>query len=210
MIDLGVGNLRSVERVLGSLSAGAGGLEVVRTHDREAIEQADVVVVPGQAAFGDFIRSLRQRELDRVLHTWLEDKRPYIGICMGMQILFDGSEESSEDAGLGFFSGSVRRFGQTARVKHQKVPHMGWNRVVSTRQVIDMNDWFYFVHSYYCVPQDQSIIAGRTHYIEPFCAALAAPSLFACQFHPEKSQRSGQRLLQSALNHVLQGKETCS
>jgi len=204
ILDVCSGNLRSVERAL----AHVGG-NVVVTRDAETVRKADKLVVPGQGAFGVFMRGLAERGLGDVLRERIAAGTPYLGICLGLQVLFEHSEEG-DCAGLGILRGNVTRLvpGDPAL----KIPHMGWNRVVARKPVrgagmervgftpalsIDDGAYFYFVHSYRVVPADPSITALEATHGVPFCAAIQQGNLFACQFHPEKSQAVGQRLLKT-------------
>ncbi len=157
-------------------------------------------MVPGQGSFGPFCRAL-EGGLDAAILEHLQNDRPFLGICLGMQALFAESDEAPGARGLGFFEGRVRRFAADMRDPEEperrlKVPHMGWNVVDGTHPLLAPKEYFYFVHSYYCDPIDASLRVGECTYGIPFCAALARGSLFACQFHPEKSQRAGALLLE--------------
>ena len=192
--DLGLGNLRSVARAIER----AGGRASV-TADPQQLLRASRVVVPGQGAFRDCARAL-QRGFGEALREVLQRGTPYLGICLGMQLLFESSEEAEGERGLGYFEGTVKRFADGMReVETQqrlKVPHMGWNEVEAKHALLPERGYFYFVHSYYCAPRDPLLTVGVARYSEPFCAALARDNVFACQFHPEKSQDQGQRLLE--------------
>jgi len=205
VIDYGMGNLHSVAT---ALEATGEEVEVVVTGQADIIRGADKVVFPGVGALGNCVAALRRSGVLPALRESL-DQKPCLGICLGMQALMTHSEENGGTAGLGVIEGEVRRFDSGpdgARVSGNalKVPHMGWNRVV---QVVDhplwrgvpQDSWFYFVHSYYVIPKDQRLVAGQCHYGRPFAAAVAKDNLFAVQFHPEKSQRIGIRLLRNFL-----------
>jgi glutamine amidotransferase len=191
VLDVCSGNLRSVERALQHVGA-----DVVVTRDPETVRKADKLVVPGQGAFGPFMRGLVERGLGDVLRERIAAGTPYLGICLGLQVLFEHSEEG-DCAGLGVLRGHVERFvfGDCAL----KIPYMGWNRVAAKQPVpgIDDGAFVYFVHSYVVVPSDPSVIALETTHGVPFCAAIRKDNLFACQFHPEKSQAVGLRLLEN-------------
>ncbi|MFK7990389.1 MAG: imidazole glycerol phosphate synthase subunit HisH [Sandaracinaceae bacterium] len=194
LVDTTMGNLRSVERAL--VRAGAS---VVTSHAPDAVRAADRVVVPGQGGFGGFAEAL-DGGLRDALREHIERDRPYLGICLGMQILFEDSEEAPGAPGLGVFSGGVRRLPRDQPDpqqpgRHLKIPHMGWNQVTGTHPLTDEGAWYYFVHSYACVPDDASLVVGRATYGQPVTAAVARGATFACQFHPEKSQAAGARLL---------------
>jgi glutamine amidotransferase len=191
ILDVCSGNLRSVERAL----AHVGG-NVAVTRDPETVRKADKLVVPGQGAFGVFMRGLAERGLGEALRERIAAGTPYLGICLGLQVLFEHSEEG-DVAGLGILKGNVTRLvpGDQAL----KIPHMGWNRVAAKQPVrgVDDGTYFYFVHSYRVVPADPALTALEATHGVPFCAAIQHDNLFACQFHPEKSQDVGQRLLKT-------------
>jgi len=191
IVDVCSGNLRSVERAL----AHVGG-DVVVTRDPEAVRRADKIVVPGQGAFGVFMRGLADRGLGEVLRAKIASGAPYLGICLGMQVLFEHSEEG-DVAGLGVLAGDVVRFRPTDPAL--KVPHMGWNQVELKQPTAGLSDgdYVYFVHSYRCVPRDPAAIAVEATHGVTFCAAVQRDNLFACQFHPEKSQAVGLGLLRA-------------
>lgn len=193
VVDSGSGNLRSVERALA-----ASGANPRFTSDPEEVAKADGIVVPGQGAFGDCMDNLRERGLDQAIREFIKSGKPYFGICLGLQILFEDSEESPESQGLSILEGNVRRFLPSAG----KVPHMGWNSTTSARSLplladIPENTYFYFTHSYYAVPKSDGMVALRCHYGGSFVAAIQHENIFACQFHPEKSQAAGLKLLQN-------------
>jgi imidazole glycerol-phosphate synthase subunit HisH len=197
IVDVCSGNLRSVERAL--VAAGA---TVTITRDPEVVRRADKVVVPGQGAFGVFMRGLADRDLAEALREAISSGRPYLGICLGLQVLFESSEEQGPIAGLGILGGRVARLAPTD--PRLKVPHMGWNRVHQVERArdplfasIDDNAYFYFVHSFHAVPTDPSILAAEAEHGTRITAAIRKDNVFACQFHPEKSQAVGLRLLSS-------------
>ena len=186
IVDACSGNLRSVRRALEA----AGG-EVVVTSDPDVVRRVDKVVVPGQGAFGEFAKGIAARGLGEALVEALRSGRPFLGICLGLQVLFEESEEGGR--GLGLLGGKVVRF------REGKVPHIGWNQVWGGDPLmkgIDDGAYFYFVHSYYPVPQGE-VVALRCDYGSRFCAAIRHENLFAVQFHPEKSQGNGLRLLEN-------------
>lgn len=213
VVDTGSGNLRSVEKALAEVGA-----RVVVTGDPDAVARADKLVVPGQGAFGACVRGLGEAGGD--LRTAVLDAvragKPFLGICLGLQILFDASDESPGCAGLGLLRGRVVRFradapggaeadGGAPGPAARKIPHMGWNACALGAAAADSpilrgiadGTYFYFVHSYYPVPDDASVVALWSDYGVRFCAAVAREHLFACQFHPEKSQRAGLQLLRN-------------
>jgi glutamine amidotransferase len=194
--DTGSGNLRSVEKAL----ARAGG-DVVVTSDPDVLAAADKLVVPGQGAFGACIAGLDANggALAQVVRQSIAAGKPYLGICLGLQVLFEGSEEDPTCKGLGILPGQVRRFPPHATLK---IPHMGWNATArraagGTPVLADVPDgtYFYFVHSYFAVPARAADVALESEHGVKFCAAVARDNVFACQFHPEKSQDAGQALL---------------
>jgi len=197
LIDYGSGNLRSVSKALE-----AAGAHITRIERGPIAGGFDALVLPGVGAFGDSVNQLKNRDLFVSLQEWLNDGRRFLGVCLGFQLLFESSEESPEVAGLGIFQGQVRKFSQ-ARVK---VPQIGWNLVKWTEHAhtlyekLPRDPYFYFVHSYYPQPKDESIVAGYTEYGDSFAAAVATKNLLATQFHPEKSQESGLLLLRQFLD----------
>ena len=201
ILDACSGNLRSVARAL----AHVGG-DVVVTRDPDVVRRADQIVVPGQGAFGVFMRGLAERGLGEALRERIAAGTPYLGICLGLQVLFEHSEEG-DCAGLGVLPGRVVRL--RPRDPTLKVPHMGWNQLRVRRDdcpilkgVAD-GSYVYFVHSYYCQPKNPSVVCGTTDYGIEFCSMLWAGNVFATQFHPEKSQAVGLKMLE---NFVRLGK----
>ena len=191
VVDSGSGNLRSVERAL----AAVGGAPVV-TSDPDVVRRADRVVVPGQGAFADCMAAMARTGLGEAVREVVRAGRPYLGICLGLQILFQESEEHGPVAGLGLLPGRVVRFAPSVG----KVPHIGWNQVrrrgdEPLLRGIPDGAHFYFIHSYLARPADSGAIALTCDYGGDFCAAVRVDNLFACQFHPEKSQGMGLRLL---------------
>jgi len=191
VVDYGMGNLRSVSKAIEHVAPQA---EVVVTADPDQISSSDRVVVPGQGALPDCMRQLAQSGAREAVLRAARDK-PFLGICVGLQMLFEHGEEGDTE-GLGLLPGEVPRF----RVPGLKVPHMGWNEVAQARphalwsQIPD-GSRFYFVHSYYPAPGDASLTAGTAVYGKPFTCAVARDNIFAVQFHPEKSQSAGLQLL---------------
>ncbi len=203
VVDYGMGNLRSVAKALEHVAGGEA--EVIVTEDAAVIGSADKVVFPGQGAIRDCMAELDRLRLAEPIKAAIGDK-PFLGICMGLQALMDRSEEHAHTRGLGVLPGRVRRFSDHARhpqTGHRlKVPHMGWNRVTQTGphplwQGVPDRAHFYFVHSYYVESDDPALVTGSTPYGLDFTSAVAAPQLFAVQFHPEKSQRAGLKLLEN-------------
>jgi glutamine amidotransferase len=196
IVDYGSGNLRSVQKACERL-----GVAAIITDDPNRVADADRVILPGVGAFGDAMRELHARGLVEPILAHLRADRPFFGICMGLQLLFETGLEGGSHTGLGVLAGDVVRFDLPAGMK---VPHMGWNTVAwngtadrSTRGGAE--DFFYFVHAYHARPQDTGIIAATTDYGGPFCSAVRRGRLFATQFHPEKSQAAGLKLLASYL-----------
>jgi glutamine amidotransferase len=201
VVDYGMGNLRSVSKALEHVAPEA---EVLVTSDPAAIRAAERVVVPGQGAMPDCMRELDARGL-RAPVIDAAGSKPFLGICIGLQMLFERSEEGGV-AGLGLLAGTVRRFAQDLRDPASgarlKVPHMGWNEVMQAKSHalwggIGDGERFYFVHSYYADEADHALASGRTRYGSAFTCAVARANIFAVQFHPEKSQAAGLQLLRN-------------
>jgi len=198
LLDYGAGNLRSVAKALER-----SGFEVDVTSDPARVARADGVVLPGVGAFRDAAESLRASGLEDACKRAIEDGRPYLGLCFGLQLLFDEGTEHGRTKGFAVLRGSVERFPDNdVDGRPLVVPHIGWNEVRFERRAghpmlerLPERDYFYFVHSYRPVPADPSIVVGRTDYGGTFASAVADERLFAAQFHPEKSQRAGKRLL---------------
>jgi imidazole glycerol-phosphate synthase subunit HisH len=206
LIDYGAGNLRSVHKAL--LHVGA---EVRLVRDGSLLPEASGVVFPGVGAFDDCLNALQRQGLVEPLRAYLASDRPFLGICVGYQALFERSEEfNSQAPGLAFFRGPVVRFQAEARLK---IPQIGWNRVLYQKpdcplfRNIPDGSHFYFVHSYFPKPGDSSIVSGLTDYGQPFSSAIWSGRVFATQFHPEKSQKAGLQLLQNFLSLTKQMQE---
>jgi imidazole glycerol-phosphate synthase subunit HisH len=196
VIDYGMGNLRSVSKALEHVASGA---RIAVTNDPAEVARADRVVFPGQGAMPDCMRELAASGVGDALLEAAQTK-PFLGICLGLQMLFDASDEGDVQ-GLGVLAGRVKRFPKAQMAEARlKVPHMGWNEVVQTRAhplwagIADQSR-FYFVHSYYVEPAETGVVAGRTHYPGAFTSCVASANIFAVQFHPEKSHTAGLRLL---------------
>ncbi len=199
IIDYGAGNLRSVWKAVESQGFDA---RIVR--DPAELDGLHALILPGVGAFGDCARNLERQELTQPVRDWTASGRPYLGICLGYQILFESSEESPGVEGLGILAGRVIRFPDG----DLKVPHMGWNEI----ETVDPSDplWaglpphphVYFVHSFYPSPDDPSIVAARANYGVRFAAAIRRGNLCATQFHPEKSQTLGLRILRNFLEQT--------
>jgi glutamine amidotransferase len=204
VVDAGLGNLRSVVRALEA----AGGEDVRLVSDPQRVRDAAWVVVPGQGAFGDAARALRPDEpLGASVVASIRAGKPYLGICLGLQVLFQSSEESLGHPGLGVFAGAVVKLPSDARDaegRRLKVPHIGWSPVAvrGHHPVLAAPEqaWFYFVHSYHARPVDESLVAGvSTFGALPLTAAIARDNVLGVQFHPEKSQQAGLALLRAFL-----------
>ena len=196
VVDYGAGNLRSVAKALER-----SGLEVVRASAPSEMKGVDGVVLPGAGAFKDALDHLRESGLEDALLRSLTDGRPYLGLCLGLQVLFEEGDEHGPERGLGYFKGRVERLPESnPDGSRLLVPHIGWNRVRFQGDhpmvgELPESDDFYFVHSYRPVPQEPDSVAGICKYGQEFAAAVARDSVFAVQFHPEKSQQAGKRLL---------------
>lgn len=193
IVDYGSGNLRSVQKAFEKL-----GTPAAITTDPEMVATASRLVLPGVGAFGDAMRELHGRGLVDPILAHIRADRPFLGICMGLQLLFETGFEHGTHAGLGILPGDVVRFDLPADFK---VPHMGWNtaRWEGSWQPPSAREHFYFVHSYHARPTDPAIVAATSDYGGDFCSAVRQNRLFATQFHPEKSQTAGLRLLDSWL-----------
>ncbi len=195
IIDYGIGNLRSLAKAFD-----AAGVPVRRTGDPDEVAASDRLVLPGVGAFGACADELRDRGLDRVVRQRAQAGVPLLGVCVGMQLLFEGSDERGEHDGLGLLPGRVTRFasnlaGEDGR--RLKVPHMGWNRLQALRPhpVVGDDDWMYFVHSYHAAPVEPSDLLAITEYGGRVPAVVGRGNVVGVQFHPEKSARAGQALL---------------
>lgn len=191
VIDYGMGNLMSVWKAVEHL-----GFRCIVTSKKEEINSASHLILPGVGAFRDAMKNLKERDLiDTIIDNCVKNGKPLLGICLGMQVLFEESEEFGIHKGFGILRGRVVRFNLNL-----KVPHMGWNTVKLRKNtpLIDRDEqFFYFVHSYYVVPADKSIITGTTEYGINFASCINSGNIFATQFHPEKSERQGLQLLKN-------------
>ena len=196
VVDFGAGNLRSVAKALER-----SGLIADITADPAAVRRSDGVVLPGVGAFADAVANLSQTGLDDAVRERILARRPYLGLCLGLQVLFDEGDEHGVTPGLGILPGRIERFSdRTPEGEPLRVPHIGWNTVKFSGEHpmlarLPDEDCFYFVHSYRAIPDRTSDVAGRVDYGGEFAAAVAREGLFAVQFHPEKSQSAGRRLL---------------
>ena len=198
IIDYGAGNLRSVVNAVSRL-----GYEAKVVNSPDDVISARVVILPGVGAAADTMASLRKTGLDSAVKRYISEGRPFLGVCIGMQVLFGGTEEGGWQECLGVIPGAVRRFAPGL-----KVPHMGWNQVKQKVahpifEGISDEANFYFVHSYYVKPEDGSLIAGETEYGIPFCSVVAKDNLVATQFHPEKSGEMGLKIYDNFIKVAL-------
>lgn len=197
-----MGNLRSVAKGIEKV-----GGRVIVSSDPEELSLASHLILPGVGAFGDAMRELNQRDLIPWIKDWIASDRPFLGICLGMQLLFDNSEEGGLQPGMSVLPGRVVRFDNDSFPgnEHRKIPHMGWNRVQSRiandpmLSSISHDPYVYFVHSYYVVPDDPRVTWLSCDYGQEFCAAVRVGNMLATQFHPEKSQTEGLQILKNFL-----------
>jgi len=198
VIDYGMGNLRSVSKALEAVAK----VRVIVSKKSRDILRADKVVLPGVGEFGSAMRELRQRKLIEPIHEVIQKQKPFLGICLGLQLLFQSSEESKGVAGLSILRGFVRKLSS----KTLKIPHVGWNQVEFLRKSkltagVKNKSFFYFVHSYYGLPKEKSLIFGQTNYGTRFASILEEEPVFAVQFHPEKSQAAGLKILKNFVTY---------
>jgi len=202
IIDYGMGNLRSVQKGFEHV-----GFQADITRDLQRINSAQGMVLPGVGAFHACMENLRRFGLVEAVREWVQKKRPFLGICLGFQLLFSESEEFGVQKGLDLFPGKVIGFRPG---EEHKVPHMGWNRIERKKESpflegIADGDYVYFVHSFYVVPAKASLVTTTTPYGVSFASSIATDHLFACQFHPEKSQQVGLRILANFAHFVERG-----
>ena len=198
IIDYGVGNLRSVEKAFAAV-----GVDAVVTGDKQELLTAERLVLPGVGAFGTCMSEFERHGLMDLVLARVEQGTPLLGVCVGMQMLFEESSEFGKTKGLGLLKGSVDRFNENL-----VVPHVGWNQVVKRSEHpllanVLTETFFYFVHSYYCEPADESAVAGETDYGIRFCSVIAKGNVCGVQFHPEKSQNAGLQLLKNFANQKV-------
>lgn len=192
IIDYGVGNLRSVEKAFAAMSC-----EAVVSGDERVLRKAERLVLPGVGAFAACMKALKERGFDRLVKERASAGTPLLGVCVGMQLLFDESEEFGSTRGLGLLRGSVRRFNGDL-----VVPHVGWNRIQQMRahqlfEGVEQGAFCYFVHSFYCESLDQRVVVGETEYGVRYASVVADANVCGVQFHPEKSQEVGLRMLKN-------------
>ena len=194
IIDYDAGNLKSVEKALKLL-----GEESIITRDFKSIEQADKVILPGVGAFGMAMSNLKKYDLDKVIHEVCDRGTPFLGICLGLQLMFDGSEENEGVEGLGLLAGDIVKIPDQEGLK---IPHIGWNSLDLMNHgrlfegLID-NPYVYFVHSYYLKAKEEHIVKATTEYSTTIHASVEKDNIFACQFHPEKSSQVGLAILKN-------------
>lgn len=194
IIDYDAGNLKSVEKALTYL-----GEESVITGNARTILEADKVILPGVGAFGDAMDNLKKRELDKVIKEVCMKNTPFLGICLGLQLLFECSDESPQAEGLGILKGKILRIPDKEGLK---IPHIGWNSLTLQHQGrlfegLEKNPYVYFVHSYYLKAEDEQIVKAVTDYSTCIHASVEKGNIFACQFHPEKSSSTGLQILKN-------------
>lgn len=194
IIDYGAGNIQSVYKALKFLNC-----ECVITSDKDEILGADGAVLPGQGSFGDCVNSMKKRGIDKAVKEFINSGKPFLGICVGLQLLFENSEESPEVEGLGIFKGTIKRIPNGEGLK---IPHMGWNSINLLKndgifKDIDNNSYVYFVHSYYLDAEDKDIVSAQTKYGVKIDAAVSRKNVTATQFHPEKSGDVGLKMLRN-------------
>jgi glutamine amidotransferase len=200
IIDYGMGNLRNVQKGFEKI-----GFETTLTRSKREIGRASAIVLPGVGAFKDCMENLEKYGLIEPLLRSIEKGKPYLGICLGLQILFSESEEFGSHKGLDLIKGKVVRFRPDPE---HKVPHMGWNTIEKQKEVpllkgVESGDFFYFVHSYYVIPEEAQWISTLTTYDKPFVSSIWKENLFATQFHPEKSQQKGLRILENFVKSIV-------
>jgi glutamine amidotransferase len=198
IIDYGMGNLRSVQKGFEKV-----GYSAQVTDDPRVVEKADRLVLPGVGAFRDCMNNLRDGGFIEPIHQFIATGRPFLGICLGLQMLLSESEEFGQHEGLGIIPGRVTRFADDMVVDGEtlKVPHMGWNRIqhrdIPLFKSVPQDSFVYFVHSYYVQPEDSQLVAATTEYGIEFCSAICRDNVMATQFHPEKSQQVGLTMLKN-------------
>jgi glutamine amidotransferase len=207
VVDYGIGNVQSIFNALSQFKD----VNVILSDSQDEIMNADGLILPGVGAFKKAMEELKRRNLPNVLGSYILQGKPFLGICLGMQLLFESSEEFGYTEGLGFIKGSVEYFPGDVS---DKLPHVSWNSIEKQElnwsdtifSDIKNKDDFYFVHSYICKPKDQSIILSKTQYggID-FCSSIRQGNIYACQFHPEKSANSGLKVMKNFIDIVKKG-----
>ncbi len=195
VVDYDAGNVKSVEKAIEKLGA-----KHILTSDPDMIHNADAVILPGVGNFGDCVSKLKERRLDSALKKYAASGKPFLGICVGLQLLFDESEESPGVKGLSILPGKIKKFPASSELK---VPQIGWNDIVESKgrllEGIDKGTYFYFVHSFYLECEDPSIVTSRTEYGVTYDSSVEKGNVFATQFHPEKSSDAGLKVLANFL-----------
>ena len=199
IVDYGMGNLRNVQKGFEKI-----GFEARLTRNKKEIDRSSAIVLPGVGAFKDCMENLEKYGLVETLLQSIEKGKPYLGICLGLQVLFSESQEFGSHKGLDLIKGRVVKFEPDPG---HKVPHMGWNTIEKEKEVpmlqgIESGDFFYFVHSYYVIPDKTEWISSFTTYGKPFVSSIRKENLFATQFHPEKSQQKGLRILENFVKSI--------
>lgn len=225
MIDYGASNIRSAQKAFEHIGA-----DVQLTDDPNVVRRAEKLVLPGVGAFGSGMAGLEQHNLPQAIHEAVQRGVPFLGICVGMQLLFDEGHEMGVHQGLGLLAGKVVRFpekwlmvskeqpivnrklvlstAEVSKIENRKVPHMGWNQLEPTWKHallagVEMGDYAYFVHSYYCDPVAATAVLAWTDYGFPFASVVAQDNVFGLQFHPEKSQSIGLQILQNFIEYII-------
>ena len=189
IIDYGAGNLKSVKNALDYL-----GVASIITNKPKDILKADKLILPGDGSFGYMMKNLEKKRLVNPIKNSIKSGKPFLGVCLGLQGLFEESEESPKVKGLSIFKGKIIKF------KKGKVPQIGWNKIIPEKKSIFKDDYMYFVNSYYAIPKDNSIIAAITDYNDNFVSAIQSNNITAMQFHPEKSGKAGIELIKRWLS----------
>lgn len=197
ILDYDAGNLRSVEKALNYI-----GEDTVITRDKDVIMNSDKVILPGVGSFGDAMEKLNNYNLINTIYDVVDKKIPFLGICLGLQLLFEESEETPGVTGLGILKGRIKKI---PSIDNIKIPHMGWNSIdikdgAKLFRRMSKQEYVYFVHSYYLEAEDENIVAATTEYGTHIHASVESGNIFACQFHPEKSSETGLHILQNFVN----------